>query len=149
MSYTNTKKSAAKEELKKESPHVPSTTDHTCEFDLTNNWDVPITGVTVRHTSGEQEDLLEIDRLGVSETSKRQTCHFKTGFGAPHDYWFIRFTADGGAKGGTWACKKNFYCDLREPDAGKLVLTSVTVVETDWYVTEPSGRCYVSLSKEG
>ena len=134
--------------FKPDEPGAVATTPHTCKFNLTNNWDRPITNVTVLHTAGKQRDILQVDRLDVAETSKEQTCHFETGLGAPHDYWWIVFTSEGGSEPGTWTCKDNFYCDLRSGDAGKLVLTSNSVVDTDWYITEPSGRCYVSLNRK-
>lgn len=134
--------------FKKAEPDATTSTERTCKFNLTNDWDVPITGIEVVHKSGDRRDTLTIEKLGVGETSESKTCHYETGWGASHDYWWIVFTAEDGEEPGTWTCKNNFYCDLRSEDEGKLVTTLVTAVDTDWYITEPSGRCYVSLDQE-
>jgi hypothetical protein len=122
-----------------------TSTNHRCEAYLLNNWDVDITNVTLKHTSGDNVDTLSIGRLTKGAQSDRFQIQFVTGLFAHHDYWWIEFTAVGGNEAGTWTCKDNFYCDLRSSDDGTVVQIQVSAGDTNMYVTESSGQCYVSL----
>ena len=125
-----------------------TTTNHRCEAYLLNNWDVDITDVTLKHTSGDHSDSLPIRKLVKGSLSDKFEIQYETGLFANHDYWWIQFTATGGNHPGTWTCKKNFYCDLRSTDDGTVVQIQVSAGDEDMYITASSGQCYVSLSKK-
>lgn len=122
-----------------------TSTNHRCEAYLLNNWDVDITNVTLKHTSGDHVDTLSLGQLAKGAQSGRFQIQFVTGLGAHHDYWWIEFTAVGGDNAGKWTCKTNFYCDLRSSDDGTVVQIQVSAGDECMYVTESSGQCYVSL----
>lgn len=126
----------------------PTTTNHRCEAYLLNNWDVDITNVTLKHTSGDHVDPLNVPKLAKGAQSPRFQIQYVTGLNAHHDYWWIEFTANGGYHSGTWSCKNNFYCDLRSSDDGTVVQIQVSAGDEDMYITESSGQCYVSLHKK-
>jgi len=132
----------------KELDHVEggaNSTNHRCEAYLLNNWDVDITNVVLKHTSGDHEDTLTIGKLVKGAQSNRFQIQYVTGLFAHHDYWWIEFTASGGDNPGKWTCKTNFYCDLRSSDDGTVVQIQVSAGDRAMYVTESSGQCYVSL----
>ena len=120
--------------------------DYTCSAVLLNNWDVPITNVLLKHTTDNYVNQLSVDQLAVAAESEHLGIQYQTGLFAPHDYWWVQFTAVGGQNPGTWTCKTNFYCDLRSSDAGTLVQIQVSGGDTNMYVNESSGQCYVSLN---
>ena len=124
-----------------------TTTNHRCEAYLLNNWDVDI-DVTLKHTSGDHVDRLPITKLLKGSQSDRFEIQYETGLFSNHDYWWIQFTATDGGHPGTWACKKNFYCDLRSSDDRTVVQIQVSAGDEDMSITESSGHCSVSLSTD-
>lgn len=67
---------------------------------------------------------------------------FRTGY----DYWWITFEEGGN----TWVCKENFYCYLKEADAGGTVICKVyksgSSAKMD-VICPKSSSCTVSLQR--
>lgn len=121
-------------------------TDRTCAAYLLNNWDADITNIVFTHISGGKTDVLpSVSLLKQGESSIRITINYNTGFCCNHDYWYVYFEAKGGKHQGKWMCKNNFYCDLREGDAGTVVQAMLSANDGCMYITESSGQCYVGL----
>ncbi len=111
---------------------------------IQNNWGHDIKDLLLEHTSGNHKDVIELKSLPNDSISEKYSIAFETGLFASHDYWWVRFTANGK----TWECKTNFYCDLRAADDGTTTIAMLSGQDDKMYVMEGSGTCKVSLNKK-
>ena len=123
-------------------------TSRKCKAYLLNNWDAEITNVLIRHTSGVHKDELKVKSIARGAQSDQINITYETGIGADHDYWYVEFSVMGGHHSGSWACKNNFYCDMRSSDASTVVQMQLSAGDECLYVNESSGQCYVSLQRK-
>jgi hypothetical protein len=141
---TSTRSSLSEQDVKESAEQV-GVSPRTCSAKLTNSWNVQITSLTVTHRSGDHTDTFKASFVNQGGTTDTFQIIYVTGAFAPHDYWWVEFTATGGKEPGTWTCKDNFYCDLRAEDENTTVTLTVDKNSVEMQVAETSGNCSVSL----
>jgi hypothetical protein len=107
-----------------EIPKEVSTTSHTREAYITNNWGITLPEVTLRHrrsNDASKQEQTTWDLLVPGErVSSPLSFTYETGPFSPYDYWWIKFSTLGGD---TYTCKDNFYCSVSASDDGKVEIS--------------------------
>lgn len=89
-----------------------------------NNWGVTLDELCIRHRRGNNKDLEDVTNcLSIknnTESIQVLTFYYQNGFGAPFDYWWIKFKIAGGKE---YKIKDNFFCNITKDDDGTATLT--------------------------
>jgi Up-Regulated in long-lived daf-2 len=129
-------------------PEQLSSSPHTGQAYVTNNWGITLAEVTLRHRRSNNSDKQEQKtwrQLGPGDrTSDPLSFSYETGAGSSFDYWWVAFITNGGD---TYTCKDNFYCSVSSSDNG-IVQVSLNLDSRSMKLTfSNSSSCTVSLFK--
>lgn len=89
-----------------------------------NHWGVALEELCIRHRRGNNKDLEDITNclnvMNNTESEQVLTFYYENGFGAPFDYWWVKFKTTSGDE---YKIKDNFFCNITKRDDGTAILT--------------------------
>jgi hypothetical protein len=97
-------------------------TDRNCFMQIVNNSGSTVTNVSLTHSSGDTNDVLNMPVMKNNETSFQKQISFETGWWADFDYWNIAFKISSSV----YNTPYNDRCNISYKDAGKVISCIIT-----------------------
>jgi hypothetical protein len=123
-------------------------TDRTCYMNVVNKTSSTMTAIAMTHSSGPNNEVLNVPTLLANASSMQKQISFETGWWADFDYWNIALTY----KGSVYTTPNNDRCNISFEDAGQLVQCEVTDKgngDLNLYVNTPkSSGCNFVVTKQ-